>query len=413
MKRYALIFGGGLRNKGAQAMTFISVDEVRARFPGLEPVVVSDRDYLELSGGHGPYSFEVVRELPLGCCRTAGPLAATRSASVSALKHLLRRASYADSRRYYDGAALALDVSGFAFGDKWGAAGCRAFLDRIELLGRLGVPLYLLPQSFGPFDFERPAEGVEVRRRSAALLGSPRIIFSRERSGAGALLSLCPGASVRTSADMVLQSAGVTLGHIYDVLPNPTCHLPSASIPTVGVVPNRQNYERGDVSSLDEVYRRVIALLLDRGFEVAVIRHASEDLEYCARIKSLFADDRRVEVYGEDRPCHEYGELFSRLRFLIASRFHSIVHAFKVGVPCIALGWAEKYEDLLALVGYPELMYDVTNSALDLGAVERGVSYLIDHRDEVSRRIRKTVAEVQRDSVFDAIEADLVGSGGL
>lgn len=407
LKRYVLIFGGGLRNKGAQAMTFISVGEIRRRFPGLEPVVVSDRDYLAMKGRRGPYAFEVIRELPLGICRTAGASCAVRSACIALVKRLLRFGQYANSARFYRDAAFALDVSGFAFGDKWGSAGCRAFLDRIELLGKFQIPLYLLPQSFGPFHFARPSGAEEIERRSTKLLTYPRIIFARERSGVSALRSLCHEANVRLSPDMVLQNTDVALESIYEVVPDPSGHLPNPDARTVGIVPNKQNYERGNATAIDATYRRLISYLLNRGFDVAVIRHASEDLSYCTRIKDQFADDPRVVVYDEDRPCFEYGELFSRLSFLIASRFHSIVHAFKVGVPCIALGWSEKYADLLLLIGHPELMYDVTDQSFDVADVEQGVAYLIAHRDAVSREIGAAVSEVQKGNVFDLVEADV------
>ena len=405
LKRYVLIFGGGLSNKGAQAMTFIAVSEVRGRFPELEPVVVSDRDYLEINNSQGPYSFEFIRELPLGICGTAGALCAARSAVISSAKRLLRFGQYANSARFYRDAAFALDVSGYAFGDKWGAVGCRAFLDRIELLEKLNIPQYILPQSFGPFRFVRPSEDKEVRNRAARLLNAPRIIFAREQSGLSSLHSLCPNSNVRPSPDIVLQSTDLVLKRIYETVPNPSCHFPSPGLSTVGIVPNRQNYERGNALALDEIYRELISYLLHNGFDVALIRHAREDLACCERIKSLFANNPRVSVYGEDRPCFEYGELFSRLSFLIASRFHSIVHAFRAGVPCIALGWAEKYAELLSIVGYPELMFDVTDSALNIADIEQGVAYLIKYGDEVSRKISAAVSKVQKDNVFDEVEA--------
>lgn len=42
--KYALITGGELRNKGAQAMSFIMMAEIKRRFPELEPVLVSGAD---------------------------------------------------------------------------------------------------------------------------------------------------------------------------------------------------------------------------------------------------------------------------------------------------------------------------------------------------------------------------------
>ena len=44
MKKYIAVTGGQLFNKGAQAMTFITADEVAKRFPDLETVVISNMD---------------------------------------------------------------------------------------------------------------------------------------------------------------------------------------------------------------------------------------------------------------------------------------------------------------------------------------------------------------------------------
>ena len=45
MKKYILINGGGLSNKGAQSMTFVKVNEIRNRYPDKEIILLSDKDY--------------------------------------------------------------------------------------------------------------------------------------------------------------------------------------------------------------------------------------------------------------------------------------------------------------------------------------------------------------------------------
>ena len=44
LNRYILITGGELFNKGAQAMTFITVDKMKEMFPDHEIIVFSHRD---------------------------------------------------------------------------------------------------------------------------------------------------------------------------------------------------------------------------------------------------------------------------------------------------------------------------------------------------------------------------------
>lgn len=46
-KRYILVTGGELFNKGAQSMTFVTVDELKKRYPDKEIIVISHSDYYQ------------------------------------------------------------------------------------------------------------------------------------------------------------------------------------------------------------------------------------------------------------------------------------------------------------------------------------------------------------------------------
>lgn len=45
MKKNVVLFGGSLFNKGAQAMTFITVDEIAKRMPDHNVILLSSKDY--------------------------------------------------------------------------------------------------------------------------------------------------------------------------------------------------------------------------------------------------------------------------------------------------------------------------------------------------------------------------------
>ncbi len=62
-KRYILITGGELFNKGAQSMTFITVNEMKNRFPNHEVLVVSGMDYKRSEEEKGIYNFEVIDDI--------------------------------------------------------------------------------------------------------------------------------------------------------------------------------------------------------------------------------------------------------------------------------------------------------------------------------------------------------------
>ena len=60
----------------------------------------------------------------------------------------------------------------------------------------------------------------------------------------------------------------------------------------------------------------------------------------------MFASSENVYFIEDDMNCLEYGGFVKQFDFIIASRFHAIVHAYKENVPAIILGWAVKYHEL-------------------------------------------------------------------
>lgn len=414
--KYALITGAGLGNKGAQAMAFTSVSEVRRRFPELEPVVISDADAApdiiqringkRLTNDSSAFTFHFEHHLPLSYLEKR----LLRGDNIEkAVKRIIRDAVlWGDYRRiadYYRNAAICIDVSGFAFGDKWGFKNCVGFLDRLEVLRRLGVPTYLMPQSFGPFGFDECRQS-ELSKRATEVLPSVRIVFARERDGFEAMDDLCPGLNLLHSDDLVLQSRPLNLEVVFASAPQLCSHLPEAGPKYVGIVPNVKTYAHGDADSLDALYQLLVTHLMHRGYHVCLIRHSREDLEICKRVKDMFPGDNRVEMFGENRYCFEYEALFARFDFLIASRFHSIVHAYRQGVPCVALGWAVKYLELLGLVGQSALAFDVSRSDFSLADVLGAVDFVADERELLSSTIRAVVTHARENNAFDLVERD-------
>lgn len=420
MSRYALILGGELHNKGAQDMTFRTVAALRKHFSELEPVLLSSHDVVtrveQLQGVVPPVDSKMLNFAVAWNGIDLLPGLPTWDTSTSrAVRQIARRALYFASQqefeRLLDQAAMCLDISGFSFSAQRGFNRCMRYLDRIETLYGRDIPTYLLPQSYGPFSFEDKKKEQEVRDRSREVLQYPRLICARERQGHDDMLELCPEARCVLAEDIVLQSAKLDLADIFLDSLGISQYPGIEGTRNVGVVPNAKTFAAGGEVEVLALWGIVVEELLALGYNVYVIRHADDDLKWCLRLKELFKDDARVTPLLENRFCFQYEELFAACDFLVASRFHSVVHSYHAGRPCIVLGWAEKYRELLGKFNQSSYCHDVR--AID-DSVARNVVAAVHRMDanheQESAAIQKCLAEIQAGpSAFDLVADDYRG----
>ncbi|MBR3314403.1 MAG: polysaccharide pyruvyl transferase family protein [Atopobiaceae bacterium] len=421
MSRYAVILGGELRNRGAQAMTFRAIAAVRELLPGIEPVVASNHDApLELidivKGKHARpdqsnLAFDVIRfdvDLLYGSSAGRFDLSSALALAKTEAKGIVRMSSTIKTKRILDEAALCIDISGFAFGAQWSFRNCQRYLNKLELLRERGIPTYIMPQSFGPFEFADPTQTETIRSRAAELLLYPRMICAREQQGFADMKALCPGARLSLEEDLVLAGGPIDPASVF-VDPSVIPPVPSVGEPPlVGIVPNRRTFDHGDETSVLTLWGLVVEELLSLGYRVCIIRHAEDDGSRCRQIKALFEDNARVSLLKDELYCFQYEDIFSRCDFLVASRFHAIVHAYRCGVPCVVLGWATKYEELLERFAQESFVHDVRNlNDTAMAHIVASVRHMANHHDEESTRIATHLAELHSTSdVFERLAED-------
>ena len=99
-----------------------------------------------------------------------------------------------------------------------------------------------------------------------------------------------------------------------------------------------------------------------------------------------------------------FEKIVAQMDFAIASRFHSIVHAYKNAVPCIALGWATKYHELLNLVDQGEYVLDVRNMDKNDAYYREMIERMNNNFKNESELIRNKVEGIQSHNCFDRID---------
>ena len=178
--------------------------------------------------------------------------------------------------------------------------------------------------------------------------------------------------------------------------------LPEIAPDSIAVIPNGRNLSVGKEETVLELYREAIRRGLEQGKTVYLLHHATSDAKICTKLKASFSAEDRVVLLEREFSCLEFNELVKRFSYLVASRFHSIVHAFKNGIPCIALGWAKKYDDLLAQFGQEGYLFDVRKDP-DAREIAKAMDLLNSRRETESAMILSCLAEVQQENVFDIL----------
>ena len=391
--RNIIIAGGGLVNKGAQAMTLIAICELKKRFPEHRMVLLTWDASRKAKQQHAMYELELLGVPPLKfSCAAKNPLLRV----AYSLRH---RQAFTNADSIYRNTDLLVDVSGYALGSNWEPKVCNDYLDCIEHAMAYGVPVYLLPQSFGPFDYTTEA-GKAIDGRTRRLFPKVKHIFAREREGYDALVSRYGLTNVTLTKDMVLASK--IEDYSAALREKPVLDLPEIPENSIALIPNVRVGDNGANDPL-AVYTEAVRFGLAQGLHVYITYHSSQDQQLCADIKAVFSDDDRVILLEHDHSCMEFNVLVKKFRFVIASRFHAIVHALKNGVPCVALGWATKYMDLMKLFSQERFVFDL-RQPLEISAVEQAVQEMSVVWRAEAEVIRTALPELQKENVFDFIK---------
>lgn len=395
--RNIIITGGGFENKGAEAMTYITISEIRKKFPNhkiylyLPEEARLEKDFkdnlnVEFLGWH-PLKFAKAQNSIINriICKTRN------------------RNEYFDTVEIYKNSDIMIDISGYAIGSNWSKKICSDYLDNLEYARAFDVPVYLMPQSFGPFDFF-DEDGKATDKRIADLFPGIKLICAREVEGFELLKDRYKLSNVVLQPDIVLNNKAVDYSLVFKKVPE--IKTPDIRDNSVCVIPNSKIFEFCGDNKILDIYYSVINQFLDKGTSVYIMYHSTYDRDICLTLKNLFREEANVIFLDKDFRSLEFNEIIKKFKYIVASRFHSIVHAYKNGIPCVALGWAVKYYELLKMFGEEYYFYDVRELIHVEELVEK-INKLDQAYKMESINIKERLSEVQKDNVFSLISVKI------
>jgi len=263
--------------------------------------------------------------------------------------------------------AFALDVSGYMLSSVWGETSCLEFLRRIYAARHFGYDLYLLSQSFGPFEFENAQIYTDIKNLMKQLLIYPKMIYAREDAGFNWIKKYCAN-NLKRVDDIVLWHRDFSYRNIWknDYAPRRFCVRDNS----VALIPNVRLDTHGvGYSKTSHLYLLVAKTILSLGYNVYLITHSDEDFGICESVKNSIGSENLIYI-KESLNCIEYELLINQFEFAVVSRFHGAVHAYRENVPCVIIGWALKYAALAEIFNQGRYVADIRQDAFEETAVK-------------------------------------------
>lgn len=386
-----LILGGEFRNKGAEAMTFSTVNELKCLFPNTEIVMLNHLDFKQEYANQ--LNFKVTRLSEEQILYSLGLKDKLYALVKWMAKSILvgRQEPIGEFSKELKTTDIVIDISGYALSSQLYTKHSKMFLKKIEAADKHKCKSVLMPQSFGPFAYNEEITQDEI----AKVLAKVQIIFTREKQGYDLLKSLGLN-NIVMSNDLVIQSRKMEENFVFKQ--NVKCEEIDVQKNSVAVIPNIRNVQSSSEEKTIELYRQVIDKVIMLGKKVYLISHCSEDKELIEKIRFFYPD---VNVIEKELNCIEYERAIKKFDYVIASRYHSIIHAYKEHVPCIVIGWATKYQELVANFEQDRYIFDIRK---DCTGIVKAIDELNDKYKDETEKIAYCLKKVQENNCFDILK---------
>lgn len=324
---YVKIVGGNLDNCGDHLMLIAAIAALRCFTP--QPHIVTSilsRDSYRQRAELGLYqTLPIPRRLCL--FRVAGV-------------PILRRYGSSFGIIPDEEVELFLDMSGYAYADRWGSHVIKDRVVYYKELSKRGKKIVFLPQAFGPF--ERSSSQALLRE----LIGLADMVFARDR------------VSYEQVAQVSERSETIRLAPEFTQVLQP--HHTESLRDCVAVIPNiqviRQNHSVSQAAYL-AFLDRVISGIKQIGLTPVVVQFSQHaDAELVRDIRNRHHD---VGVIRSGDPLRLKSAI-AACRAAVCSRYHSFVSALSTGVPAATTAWSHKYVEFAREYDMEDCVLDVT-----------------------------------------------------
>ncbi len=377
-----LITGGNFINKGAHSMLFCVVNDLKIKYPDCE-IVIIDLFPTVQNQQKDIYNFSIVNMHIRTLLRIAFPL----------LKLIVKPKPISDSEHeiinHFKTADKILDISGYGVSShNQQAIWTYAILFPVKQAKKYNKPFIFLPQSIGPFDF-KGLKKLFIWPLVKKYLKYPQYIFIREPECREYFKHMKVN-NIIDSFDIVLQSKKLNQANIYKNIPEQV-QLLNSSEPFITVIPNKQLLRLAETNKVIQIFTDIIEYLNKNNLNVVLLRHSNDDKELCQQIKDSVKTDK-IQLLNEDLSPLEIQEIISNSKFVLAARYHGLIHSLKLGKPTCVLGWANKYKHIMDTFNLSNCYFDIRQAETSKILLE--IDNILQNEKNYKEKIQKSLNKI-------------------
>ena len=392
MGRKIMIVGASFADKGAQARLFTVIDELRKRYADAEIYFAHNDEQFD----GGLYRFGKISLTPKAQSQLlkANPL--------SGLTKMFRKKDDSpvndnDITELVSQMNLMIDVSEHVLTDQTPMPEIEYYLNNIKIAKKYKIPMIIMPQSFGPFDFSMA--DMHILGDMKDILFYPKAIYAREQYGYDELMGYFGLDNLRRAWDILMRDSDFELTNVCSRFYRPDVpEIPEGN--NVAIIPNVLCFDKKYYDNSIDLYKMIFETLKSAGRTAYIICQNSSDMEICKELDSYFGRFERINLINRELDSVEFDIFLSNFEFVISSRYSACAQAYRKYIPVLALGPGAKYPELLELFGQEEFYFDITSEECNNYDVIDALKKYLKEPDIAKTRLQTRMLNIETDSCF-------------
>jgi polysaccharide pyruvyl transferase WcaK-like protein len=131
-------------------------------------------------------------------------------------------------------------------------------------------------------------------------------------------------------------------------------------------------------------------------------RSTYDDVFVANEIRQRMSNPGKTIIFSEENNAWEIKGIIGQCDVLVASRYHSVISGLSQGIPVLAVGWHDKYPEVLRLVGQDRHLCSI--KSLNFNDLRDNFDFLWQKRHQINSEINAALPLI-RENIFNGGKA--------